>query len=57
MTNGIRQGSKLSPHIFNVHTDDLTCKLYNSRIGCHIAGQPANNYGYADDFSVDRPLG
>ena len=55
MTNGIRQGSKLSPHLFNLYIDELNHKLCNSKIGCHIAGEPANNYGYADDLALLAP--
>ena len=55
MTNGIRQGSKLSPCLFNVFIDELNYELSNSKVGCHIAGMPANNFGYADDLALIAP--
>ena len=55
MSNGIRQGSKISPHLFNVHIDELNEALCNARVGCHIAGKAANNFGYADDLALVAP--
>ena len=55
MSNGIRQGSKLSPHLFNVYIDQLSLDLQNSRVGCHIAGKAANHFGYADDLALIAP--
>ena len=55
MSNGIRQGSKLSPHLFNVYIDELNIILCKSKVGCHIAGTPANNFGYADDLALVAP--
>ena len=55
MKNGIRQGSILSPHLFNIYVDKLNCDLNDSGIGCHIAGQPMNNFSYADDLVIVAP--
>ena len=55
MSNGIRQGSKLSPHLFNVYIGQLSLDLQNSRVGCHIAGKAANHFGYADDLALISP--
>ena len=55
MQNGIRQGSCLSPYIFNVYVDDLNKQLNNSGVGCHIAGVSVNNLSYADDFLLLGP--
>ena len=55
MSNGIRQGSVLSPHLFSVYVDDLSHMLNGSVLGCHIAGTPANNFSYADDLAIVCP--
>ena len=55
MGNGIRQGSILSPYLFNVYVDDLNHKLNDSGVGCHIAGLPMNNFSYADDLVLVSP--
>ena len=55
MKNGIRQGSKLSPFLFNVYIDELNYEICSSKIGCFIGGEPANNYGYADDLALIAP--
>ena len=55
MSNGIRQGLTLSPFLFNVYIDELNYRLSRSKIGCHIAGEPANNFGYADDLAIIAP--
>ena len=55
MKNGIRQGSVLSPHLFNVYVDELNIKLREAGVGCHIANEAANNFSYADDMAVVAP--
>ena len=55
MNNGIRQGSILSPHLFNVYVDVLNHDLNKSRVGCHIANDPMNNFSYADDLVLVAP--
>ena len=55
MHNGIRQGSVVSPHLFNLYVDDLNVMLNRSRVGCHIAGVAANNFSYADDLALVCP--
>ena len=55
MKNGIRQGSILSPHLFNVYVDGLNHSLNGSRIGCHIANEAMNNFSYADDLVLLAP--
>ena len=52
MSNGIRQGSLLSPYLFNVYVDEHNIGLNNARVGCHIANKPVNNLSYADDLVV-----
>ena len=55
MSNGIRQGSVLSPLLFSVYTDDFNILLNESKIGCHIANKPFNNLSYADDLVLVAP--
>ena len=55
MQNGIRQGSCLSPYLFNVYVDSLNIKLIETRLGCHVAGMCTNNFSYADDLVLLCP--
>ena len=55
MSNGIRQGSVLSPLLFSVYVDDFSSELNNTRIGCHVANRAVNNFSYADDLVLVAP--
>ena len=55
MKNGIRQGSLISPYLFNVYVDELNFFLANSGGGCHIAGKAAKDFSYADDLALVAP--
>ena len=55
MSNGIRQGSMLSPYLFNVYVDDLNIKLNGTKVGCYISNRPFNNFSYADDLALVAP--
>ena len=55
MANGIRQGSVLSPLLFNVYVDQFNTLLNGAKIGCHIANNPLNNFAYADDLVLVAP--
>ena len=54
MNNGIRQGSIISPHLFNVYVDELNLLLTESKLGCHTGGEPVNSFSYADDLAIVR---
>ena len=54
-TNGTRQGSNLSPYLFNVYIDDLSQKLKSSGVGCHINNVCFNHLFYADDSVLIAP--
>ena len=42
ISNGVRQGSILSPHLFAVYVDDLSKQLIDARSGCFIEHQCIN---------------
>ena len=54
-SNGLRQGGILSPHLFNVYTDDLNIRLNLLPIGCTVNGFTINNLCYADDMVLISP--
>jgi hypothetical protein len=54
-SNGVRQGSVLSPILFNIYMDSLSAHLINSGIGCHINNTCTNHLMYADDLCLISP--
>ena len=36
ISNWVRQGEILSPKLFSGYVDDLSEKIINNKIGCHI---------------------
>ena len=55
VSNGVRQGSILSPSLFNVFMDDLSSLLSNTFSGCYFNGQNFNHLFYADDTVLLAP--
>ena len=49
--NGVRQGGILSPYLFNVYMDELSCRLNACRAGCLSGNMILNHLMYADDLA------
>ena len=55
VSNGVRQGSVLSPRFFSVYMDDLSKKLNELNIGCSIGDFIINHMMFADDLVLLSP--
>ena len=55
VSNGVRQGSILSPSFFNVYIDDLSQMLKHRVQGCYINNVCFNHLFYADDMVLLAP--
>ena len=55
MSNGVRQGSVISPHLFAVYLDGLLLELCNSGVGCYWGCSFAGGFSYADDVVLLAP--
>ena len=53
--NGVRQGGKMSPFLFNVYVDDLLVAVHNVNAGCAIKGLLYNIIAFADDIVLFAP--
>ena len=57
MGNGVKQGRKLSPLLFNVYMDDLSVQLHAKSISCSLGTTVINHLIYADDLLLFAPNG
>ena len=55
MTNGVKQGAVLSPILLTMYIDGLFYELKRAGVGCHINGEYAGAFGYADDIVLLSP--
>ena len=54
-SNGLRQGSILSPTLFSGYIDSLSIELYASSVGCTLNTKCFNHLIYADDTVLLAP--
>ena len=52
VSNCVKQYDIISPVLFNVYMDDLSCALNRSNIGGRISGEIVNHLCYADDLCL-----
>ena len=55
VSNGVRQGGILSPYLFNMYMDDLSCLLNCCNTGCVSGDTIINHLMYADDLVLISP--
>jgi exonuclease III len=54
-TNGVRQGSPLSPFLFNVYLNSVLESVQNADYGCKYKGEKVHILAYADDMVLLCP--
>ena len=52
LSNGIRQGSIVSPKLFKFYVDELNIIISSLVTRWYAGGKPQNNFSYADDLAI-----
>ena len=55
VSNGVRQGSLLSPYLFCIYVDNISERLNKTKIGCKVMELIVNHLFYADDLCLFSP--
>ena len=55
LKRGVRQGSIISPLVFNLYINEILKSIVKSKMGCIIGSSPINIIVYADDLVLLSP--